>query len=137
MRLVVAEGPQSEPPKDAEQLALMVTNSATGQTYGNVFWVSKTVLIDQNDLQTTTVVESSVPDKPQIDVTFTPEGTKRFAEVSRQSINKRLAIMIDGQIVSAPVIRSEIPGGKAMISGSFTWNEARQLSNKINQALKK
>jgi preprotein translocase subunit SecD len=142
MRLVVAQGPQSARLSDAERMQLIKTNSATGQTYGEILWVSKTVLIDQNDLQTTTVVTSTlstsnVPGTPEIDVTFTPKGSKRFAEVTRQNINNRLAIIIDGQIVSAPVIKTEIPGGKAMIDGSFTQSEAKELSSKINQALKK
>lgn len=141
MRLVVAQGPQSAPPKDAESINLMVTNSSTGQVHGEILWIGKQVLIDQSDLQATTVVmstpaASNVPGRPEIDVTFTPKGSKQFTEVTRHSINKRLAIIIDGQLVSAPVIKSEITGGKAMISGNFTRDEALALSNKINQALK-
>jgi preprotein translocase subunit SecD len=64
-------------------------------------------------------------------------GQKRFAEVTRQHIGKRLAIIMDGQVCSAPVIRSEITGRKGQISGNFTQEQARELSNKINRALKK
>src|SRR5207302_2383447 len=90
VRLVVAEGPQNEPPKEAERMVLVVTNSATGQPYEDILWVSKAVVIDQNDLQTTKVatstpLSSNVSGAPEIDVTFTPEGRKRFAEVTRHS----------------------------------------------------
>ncbi len=120
----------------------MVTNSATGQTHGEILWVSKEVLLDQNDLQTTAVVTSTpalsnVPGRPEIEVTFTPNGRRQFADVTRQSINKRLAIIINGQVVSAPVIKSEISGGTAMISGDFSPSEAKELSNSINKALKR
>jgi preprotein translocase subunit SecD len=142
MRLVVADGPQSEPPKESERMVLVVTNSATGQPYRDILWVSKTVVIDERDLQatrvaTSTQLTSNVPGAPEIDVTFTPEGRKRFAEVTRHSIDKRLAIIVDSQVVSAPVIKTEIPGGKAVISGDFSQSEAVELSNKINRALKK
>jgi preprotein translocase subunit SecD len=142
MRQVVAQGQQRPEPENAEKMILVITNSATGRTYEDIYWVNKTVLIDQSDLQTTTVATSTPatgndPGKPEIDVVFTPKGSKRLAEVTRQSINKRLAIIINGRIVSAPMIRTEIPGGTAVISGNFTKSEATELSNKINQALQK
>lgn len=142
MRLVVGEGPQAQFEKNAEPMPLIITNNATGQIHGDILWVSKTVLIDQNDLQTTTVVTgtSSTSKRlgaPEIEVTLTPEGSKRLAEATRHNINKHLAIIIDGRVVSAPVIKSEISGGKAMISGHFSQSEALLLSNRINQVLKK
>ena len=129
-------------PKDADRMTLVLTNSTTGQTHVAVLWVSKTVLIDQNDVQTTRVLTSTsstsnVPSRPEIDVTFTPTGRKKFAEVTRENINKQLAIVIDGQVIDAPIIRTEIPGGTALIVGNFTQSEAIDLSKKINQALEK
>ena len=142
MRQVVAQGQQKPEPENAEKMILVIPNSATGRTYEDIYWVNKTVLIDQSDLQTTTVgtsnpATSNDPGKPEIDVIFTAKGRQRLAEVTRQSINKRLAIIINGQIVSAPMIRAEIPGGTAVISGNFTKSEATDLSTKINQALQK
>ncbi len=142
MRLVVADGPQTAPPQAAERMELPVTNSATRQITRQIFWISKTVLMDQNDLQTSTVVTSSpatsnVPGRPEIEVIFTPKGRTRLTEITRHNLNKRLAIIIDGRLMSAPVIKSEISGGKAMISGDFTAQEATALSNLINSALNK
>jgi SecD/SecF fusion protein len=73
----------------------------------------------------------------EIAITFNANGAKRFAEVTRDSIGKRLAIVIDGKLYSAPTIRSEIPGGKAVISGNFSKEEAKELVAKMNGALKK
>lgn len=139
MRLVVAEDPQAGPPKESEKMNLVVTNHASGQTYVETLWVNKTILIDQSDLEKATVVTvpfGSNPGRPEIDIAFTPKGGERFAEVTRQSINKRLAVIFDGHIISAPVIKTEIRRGLA-IAGEFTRSELTDLSNKINQALKK
>jgi preprotein translocase subunit SecD len=128
--------------KDADRMNLVFTNSTTGQTHVEVLWVSKRVLIDQNDIQTTRVATttsstSNVPGRPEIDITFTPKGRKKFAEVTRENINKQLAIVVDGQVIDAPIIRTEIPSGTVMVVGNFTRSEAMDLSKKINQALGK
>jgi len=52
--------------------------------------------------------------------------------VTRQNINRRLAIIIDGRACSAPRIRQEIPGGMVQISGDFSEDEARELVHKMS-----
>jgi SecD/SecF fusion protein len=74
---------------------------------------------------------------PQIEITFSEEGRKRFAEITRQKLGQRLAILIDGQLYCAPTVKTEIAGGKAEISGSFSKQEANALAAKIIQAIKK
>jgi preprotein translocase subunit SecD len=70
-----------------------------------------------------------------IEIEFTPDGQTNFANITKENINKRLAMVMDGQLYSAPVIRSEIPGGKAIVSGNFTEEEAKKLAAKINEML--
>ena len=55
-------------------------------------------------------------------------GAKRFAKATSNGIGKRLAIVLDGKIVSAPVIRSSIVGGSGQISGNFTFQSATDLA---------
>ena len=55
-------------------------------------------------------------------------GAKRFAKATRTGIGKRLAIVLDGKIVSAPVIQSAIVGGSGQISGNFTFQSATDLA---------
>jgi SecD/SecF fusion protein len=74
---------------------------------------------------------------PQIEITFTDAGRDQFAEITRQHIGDRLAIVVDGQVREAPVIRSEISEGVAEISGVFSENEAKALAAKINEAAEK
>jgi preprotein translocase subunit SecD len=64
-------------------------------------------------------------------------GAKRFAEVTRQNIHKRLAIVIDGKLCQAPTIQTVIPSGKAQLSGAFTSEDAADFVKKINNALPK
>jgi preprotein translocase subunit SecD len=103
-------------------------------TRKQVLNVQNTVLLDQTALKSAKVEKDNLG-QPQIAITFTENGRKRFAEVTRQSVGKRLAIVIDGQLYSAPVIRTEIPGGKAEIVGDFSEQEAQELVAKINSSL--
>jgi len=98
--------------------------------------VLKKVLIDQKDLKSVRVSKDQLG-HPQIEIRFTDEGKKRFADVTRDSIGKRLAIVIGGRLYSAPKIMTEISGGRAMISGSFSEQEAKELADRITQSLKK
>ena len=55
------------------------------------------------------------------------EGAQLFAEYTRNNVGRQFAIVLDGEIVSAPVIRSAITGGRGQISGSFTQSEVTAL----------
>lgn len=64
---------------------------------------------------------------------LTPEGASRLAAVTRANIGRRLAIMVDGEVISEPVIRAEIKGGVGEISGDFTPAKAKQIAETIVQ----
>ncbi|MFH0919945.1 MAG: protein translocase subunit SecD [Fibrobacterota bacterium] len=63
-----------------------------------------------------------------VNMTLTSEGARRFSKITGANIEKRMAIVLDGQIYSAPVIRSKIPNGSAEISGMANLEEARDLA---------
>lgn len=63
-----------------------------------------------------------------VNMTLNGDGARRFSKISGANIDKRLAIVLDGQIYSAPVIRSKIPNGRAEITGMGNYEEARDLS---------
>ncbi len=70
----------------------------------------------------------------QVDLSFDATGTKQFADTTKALVNKtspqnQFAIVLDGTVVSAPVVQSEIPGGNAQITGDFTQSEAKDLAN--------
>jgi SecD/SecF fusion protein len=66
--------------------------------------------------------------EPYVSLTLNPKGAQLFANLTAANVGKRLAIVLDGKVVSAPVIREAIPSGQAQISGNFTVNEANDLS---------
>ena len=70
---------------------------------------------------------------PIINLQFNPEGAKIFAVLTKQNIGKPLAIYLDGYPISVPVVREEIPSGRAQISGKFTLLEAKELVTRLNQ----
>ena len=61
-------------------------------------------------------------------LTFDSTGARVFARITEKNVNKRLAIILDGNVHSAPVIREKIAGGSAQISGGFTNEEAADLA---------
>lgn len=68
-----------------------------------------------------------------VSLTFTPEGTKKFAEATTAAHNAKetIAIYYDGQIVSAPNVNDAITNGQAQITGNFTYEEAEKLASTI------
>ncbi len=65
--------------------------------------------------------------QPYVTLEFDSEGAKKFEEITGRHIGERLAIILDNAIQSAPVIKTRIPGGKAVIEGNFTMDEASKL----------
>lgn len=63
-----------------------------------------------------------------VNLEFDSKGTELFAAATQNNIDKRIAIVIDNNIVSAPMVREAIPSGRAEISGSFTAEEAQNLA---------
>lgn len=72
---------------------------------------------------------------PLIEIQLSAAGTENFARASRESIGKKIAIVAAGKLVSAPVVLSEIPGGRLSITGGFTVAEAKALVAKIRNEL--
>ncbi len=66
--------------------------------------------------------------QPAVTIQFDGEGGQKFARMTQQNTNKLFAIILDGQVISAPVIKEPIFGGVSQISGSFTTESANQLS---------
>ncbi|MDR2192021.1 MAG: protein translocase subunit SecD [Endomicrobium sp.] len=66
--------------------------------------------------------------QPVVSIEFNKEGGRAFADITERNRERNLAIVLDGIVQSAPVIRSRIPDGKAIIEGSFTPEDARLLA---------
>jgi preprotein translocase subunit SecD len=107
------------------------TNPVTGQVRQAEVYVGKSVLLDQTALQSAKLITGPQGDR-QIEITFTAAGRKQFAKITREHLHQRLAIVIDGKLMEAPVIQSEITAGTCQIVGSFSDAEAKALAARIN-----
>jgi len=88
--------------------------------------------LEKADLQFGAASGAGVANEPIIVLTFTPEGATLFEQITRDNVGESLAIFLDGQPISTPVIQEAISGGTATISGSFTPEEARDLVRNLN-----
>jgi preprotein translocase subunit SecD len=70
--------------------------------------------------------------RPMVELTFDETGAQLFAAITKANIGKQVAIFLDGVPISSPVVNEEITLGKAVISGSFTVEEARQMVGRLN-----
>jgi preprotein translocase subunit SecD len=72
------------------------------------------------------------PRKPTVNLTLDAKGSRIFRDITRENIGKRMAIVLfekgKGEVVTAPVIRSEIGGGRVQISGRMTTAEANDTA---------
>jgi len=69
---------------------------------------------------------------PRVGLTFNDAGAKLFADITKNNVGKVLAIFLDGQPISTPVIQTEIDSGQAVINGNFTVEEAKSLVRDLN-----
>ena len=77
------------------------------------------------------VVEFSSTGEPEVSLQFDDEGKKLFAEITKRNLQKPVAIFLDGQAISTPVVQSEITGGSAVISGNFNVTDAKLLAQRL------
>ena len=118
---LVAEAADTAP---ADTLADSTNNKAS-------LHVRREVLLDETAISSATVTKAPMVGGVQIEVTFTEAGAKRFAEITGANIGKRLAMIFDGKVLSAPTIRSVIHD-KAVITGQLTTAEAEVVANALN-----
>lgn len=70
--------------------------------------------------------------KPQIAFELNASGAEKFAAVTRENVGRQLAIVLDGEVQTSPKINSEIPGGRGVITGNYTTDEAKKMSTLLN-----
>ncbi len=119
-------------PQDDEILFGRVTGRDTGATREVPYLVKKQALLTGAYLTQARVAIDPRFNEPYVELKFNSEGAKLFDQITAQNVKKRLAIILDNNVYSAPVIRERISGGNAQISGSFSMQEAKDLSIVLN-----
>ncbi len=99
-----------------------------GDTRARYYVLEATVPVTGAYLENARVSTDQQFGTPSISFTFNKEGGKLFEQFTGANVNKFLAIVLDGVVHSAPVIKSRIGGGSGVIEGSFTMEEARNLA---------
>ena len=69
---------------------------------------------------------------PNVSLEYNDEGSDLLSEISRKNIGRPLAIFLDGLPISIPIVQDEITNGQAVITGTFTINEARELAGRLS-----
>ncbi|HPF95417.1 MAG: protein translocase subunit SecD [Candidatus Magasanikbacteria bacterium] len=91
----------------------------------------KTTQLTGKQLQSAVVDFDQQTGQPQVALQFDDEGAKLFGELTKANIGKPIAIFLDGQPISTPVVNQEIFGGRAVISGSMSIEESKTLARRL------
>ncbi len=119
---------KSKLPEEDEIVFQKITNKETGEVYKRPYIVKKNVLLTGDLLAEAHVSIDQRFNEPYVSLRFNEAGAKIFEEITGKYVKRRLAIILDGNLYSAPVIQEKIEGGNAQISGNFTLEEARDLA---------
>lgn len=95
---------------------------------GGTILVKRQVSVSGADLTDAQPGFDSRTSEPVVNFRFNSNGARRFAQISQENVGKPFAIVLDNEVISAPVIREPILGGSGQISGSFTVQGANDLS---------
>jgi preprotein translocase subunit SecD len=120
LSMPVEQARQSGVPADSEILP--------GAKDGQFYLIKKAVAVSGADLTDAQPGFDQRTSEPMVSFRFNSNGARRFADISRENVGKPFAIVLDNQVISAPVIREAITGGSGQITGSFTVQEANDLS---------
>jgi preprotein translocase subunit SecD len=115
------------PPGD-EVLYQSTVDAKTGRRTTVPYLVKKRASLTGASITDARVQIDSRFGEPYVSLTFDARGARTFETVTGENIGKRLAIVLDNNVYSAPVIRDRIAGGRAQITGRFTMDEAKDLA---------
>lgn len=116
-------------PATYEQAAGMSERTIKGS--GQKIWLAEQAILSNNDVASARAAKT--PYGAQVELAFTRDGSRRFALATEQNLMKPIAILVDGEVISAPIVREKIAGGRAIISGDFTLEEARRIASGIRK----
>jgi len=130
---IIVELPGIKEPKEAIELIGKTAQLSFAEVSGEA---EEQTLIPTDltgaDLARADVTFDQTTGKPIVTLEFTSEGGNKFAEITGKNVAKQLPILLDGQVISAPVVQEQITGGSAIISGEFTLDEAKTLAIQLN-----
>lgn len=118
-------------PKPGTQFMLQKVTGKNGMDYYYPIFVKRKAELTGENLERAKTDIDPTTGERYVSLTFDSEGRKKFADITGRNINKRLAIILDDVVYSAPVILTRIDG-EPTITGNFSFEEARQLQTVLN-----
>jgi len=115
-------------PADDEILFEKVVNRETTEVTKRPILLKKQVLMTGDLLTEAKVNIDQRFNEPHVSITFNAAGAKLFEDITAANVKRRMAIILDGTVYSAPVIQERISGGNAQITGRFSMDEAKDLA---------
>jgi len=122
MSMPAEQALQGRPPADSE--VLYGSRAENRQPY----LIEKRVIVAGEDLTDAQPGFDQRTSEPIVSFRFNTNGARRFAQVTQENVGRPFAIILDNEVISAPVIREPILGGSGQISGSFTVEAANDLA---------
>lgn len=123
----LTDAKKNGPPRGSEILSQKIEDRETGVTSTTEMLVLSKILLTGEYLADASVRINSQSGGAEVSMELDSNGAKIFARITEENVGRRLAIILDNNIYSAPVIREKIAGGSANISGNFNIEEARDL----------
>ncbi|MDH4081423.1 MAG: protein translocase subunit SecD [Nitrospira sp.] len=117
----------SKLPEEDQILFERVIDKDTGVEFRMPYVVKKRVMLTGDVLSDARVAIGQFND-PYVSITFDSKGGQEFERITGENVKKRMAVVLDSTIYSAPVIQERISGGRAQITGTFTTQEANDLA---------
>jgi preprotein translocase subunit SecD len=124
----VDEALKGKVPAGSEILYERKVNKQTREVTRTPYLLKKQVLLTGDALTNAKMELGSRFGEPYVSIEFNSDGARLFERITSENVGKRLAIVLDDTVYSAPVIRERIGGGRAQITGSFTDAEAKDLA---------
>ncbi len=115
-------------PPGSQLLYQVRKDSETQRELKTPFLIKKRTLLTGAYLTDARVQIDSQYNEPYVSINFDKKGARIFERVTEENVKKRLAIVLDNRVYSAPVIQEKIGGGEARITGSFAMEDARDLA---------
>ena len=114
-------------PEGDQILFERIVEKDSGQEWLAPYLVKKRVML-AGDVLSDARVSIGQFNEPYVSVTFDAKGAREFDRITGENVKKRMAIVLDNTIYSAPVIQERISGGRAQITGTFSMEEANNLA---------
>ncbi|GAB2625527.1 protein translocase subunit SecDF [Belliella aquatica] len=132
-RIFAREDVKSVLPRDIKFLWAVKPQAADGMELLELYGIKMTRNSDQalleGDVITDARQELDQSSRPAVSMQMNADGARKWRKLTAENIGKRIAVVLDDYVYTAPTIQGEIPSGQSQITGDFTLDEAKDLAN--------